>query len=101
MTHRCLNHRNLTYDICRTCNGKMLECPEYLSDIEHTRQTKPLDTVKTDDGLIRTSLTAKALESKDKPAENYSTPVQYRRLTIMEAQATTRHFLNRFYRSQK
>jgi hypothetical protein len=35
----CLNHRRMTYDFCRSCpNGRDLDCPEYLSDIEHSHQ---------------------------------------------------------------
>lgn len=48
MIPTCLNHRQMTYDFCRNCPGRDLDCPEYLADIEHyTRQTKP-DRVKSD-----------------------------------------------------
>lgn len=37
MMNRCISWENMIYDKCRFCNGYKTECPEYLSDIEHTR----------------------------------------------------------------
>ena len=40
MTKHCINHARVIYDCCRSCHGKDADCPEYLSDIEHTRKER-------------------------------------------------------------
>ena len=45
MTNQCLNHRYITYDCCRNCKNQSVRCPEYLSDVNYTRQTGKLDKV--------------------------------------------------------
>jgi hypothetical protein len=91
MTKHCINHARVTYDCCRSCSGKDIDCPEYLSDIEHTRE-------KTESERRVQFEINPMFESS--PPEIYL-PVEYRRLNILEAQLTTRNFLERFYRSQR
>jgi predicted metal-binding protein len=89
MTKHCINHARVTYDCCRSCQGKDINCPEYLSDIEHTRQvTENLYKVRKP-----------SFEGSQQTAEIYH-PIEYRRLNLLEKQLTTRFFLQRFYRSQ-
>ena len=41
MTKHCINHRRVTYDACKHCLGKDIECPEYLEsrvEINPSRQ---------------------------------------------------------------
>ena len=84
MTPLCLNHRQMNYDMCKNCSGKDMDCPEYLETYVHARHKAVSSTLET-----------------SPHAENYSKPVEFRRLTILEAQATTRHFLKRFYGSMR
>lgn len=78
MKARCISWENMIWDKCRFCSGYKTECPEYLSDIEHTRQTK--HTSLTRGEVIanenETRISSNSL-SRDKTAENYSKPFYF------------------------
>jgi len=109
MIQTCLNHRQMTYDWCRNCNAKDLDCPEYLSDIEHARKSpraEKLDEMPDYETANGVSTCKSMKEETTVPLRgthcgSYSRPVEFRRLNLLEAQATTRHFLERFRRYQR
>jgi len=68
MTKHCINHARVTWDCCRRCNGKDIECPEYLSDIEHTRQDKTSVSHNHADAEVHKA----SRDDRDKTAETYS-----------------------------
>ena len=95
MIQTCLNHRQMTYDFCRDCRGRDIECPEYLADIEYSRQTKQRSSTPelVKDGENRLSL--------DKTAEKpfYLGHVDLMRETVLP-KVNARIFLSRFRRSE-
>jgi hypothetical protein len=107
MTKHCINHARVTYDCCRHCLGKDLDCPEYLSQVEYTRKSPRVEKlVEIPDYEPSNGVRGKQTDSQTVPdigthSESYSRPVQYRRLSIMESRLTTRYFLSKFYRSQR
>ena len=69
----CLNHRRMTYDFCRSCpNGRDLDCPEYLSDIEHTRQDKTQNSRMVSSSHSTSPPMIETRDSRDKTAENFT-----------------------------
>jgi hypothetical protein len=110
MTNICLNHKRTTYDFCRDCKGYEIDCPEYLSDIEHTRKSPRVEKLveipdyETANGVVRYA-DAKADNSSNirTHSESYSKPVvllQNIRSKI-EPMIARPDFLERFYRSQR
>jgi hypothetical protein len=90
MIPQCLNHRQITWDFCRNCNGRDLDCPEYLADLEHfkTRQTKPVSSsyLTQSSGVTR----------QDKNAEK---PFYFSHNQNEPSKPNYRMFLSRFRRS--
>ena len=106
----CLNHRRMTFDFCRHCRGYDIDCPEYLSDIEHTRQTKPKAEQLDEHECRILGLNSETKNSitdsfmlKDKTAESYSRPVVLLQnvRSKVEPMLPRPDFLERFRRYQR
>jgi hypothetical protein len=77
MTKHCINHGRITYDCCRHCNGKDIECPEYLeSKVNHSLPTKPKGNLSYKQDIVPygntpSSITDRNVSFLHKWAENY------------------------------
>lgn len=97
MIPTCLNHRQMTYDFCRSCpHGRDLDCPEYLADIEHTRQMEE-DNSRNKNSLISGGQAPRTY-SAEKPF--YLGHVDLMRETVLP-KVNARMFMSRFRRSQR
>ena len=73
MIPSCLNHRQMTYDWCRSCpNGRDLDCPEYLADLEHFKpnytrnRSSGAVTHTNEDTVLRTPSESYSIKRKDR-----------------------------------
>ena len=98
MTKHCINHGRVTYDACRHCLGKDIECPEYLEskiEVNHCLPTKPpLRTLEGEDNSHPSRL--------DKKADTYTLPIKEmngsNKISFLHRWAE--NYDNRFYRKR-
>jgi hypothetical protein len=73
MTKHCINHGRITYDCCRHCNGKDIECPEYLeSKVNHSLPTKPKGNLSYENDINSNDNNSSRITDRDKKADTYN-----------------------------
>jgi len=97
MIQTCLNHRQMTYDWCRNCNAKDLDCPEYLSSLEDSRLTQGRVVEACEDEI--------SMGQNPKPRSNYEKPFYFGHSDLMREtrlpKIDERIFMRRFREAQR
>lgn len=97
MVKHCINHTRVIYDCCRHCSGKDIDCPEYLSSLEHSRQ----NLVSLKAGVLDGSIPS---EARNK-AEIYEKPFYFGHSDLMREtrlpKIDERIFMRRFREGQR
>jgi hypothetical protein len=75
MTKHCINHARVTYDCCRSCNGKDMKCPEYLEnkvEVNHSLPTKPKGNLSYRRDNVPYGNNSSSIPDRDKKADTYN-----------------------------
>jgi hypothetical protein len=103
MTKHCINHGRVTYDACRHCLGKDIECPEYLeSKVNHCLPTKPKGNLSYKQDIVPYGNNSSSITDSDKKADTYTLPIKElnanHKVSFLHKWAE--NYDNRFYRKR-